>query len=127
MTVSGKQARRSEFDADQPAFVDFRLQVRERTKPLVFWIGAGVSAGAGLPTWASLRTALASSLLGKAETLQEAARTGLYDSVKAIESLPSAWIAFKKLREALGEQSFQSVIRSELSRHTTAPVPELTP
>jgi len=59
------RASRSEenmFDTTQKAYTDFRDIAKERTTPIMAWIGSGLSVAAGGPTWLTLRERLIATL-----------------------------------------------------------------
>ncbi|KAA0250592.1 MAG: hypothetical protein EDX89_22590 [Acidobacteria bacterium] len=112
------------FDLRQSAYEDFRSKVTERTAPLVAWVGAGLSVDAGLPDWRRLHQ------IGLEELKAKQARTdagpdaakleGQYEVARREKSL---WLGFELIERALGPTTFKEVIRRELSRCHSAPVP----
>jgi len=46
------------FDKTQNSYISLRDCVAERTSSILAWVGSGVSADAGLPTWNSLKRSL---------------------------------------------------------------------
>jgi len=63
------------FDTNQDSYKAFQNKVCERTHHLMAWVGSGLSASAGLPTWSLLRDKLCDSLEGKVRTLTQASET----------------------------------------------------
>jgi len=104
------------FDQNQKEFLSLRDQVGERTKRMVVWLGAGMSAGVGMPTWAGLKSILEDSADAKARTLDHAARTRMEKEILVSRRESNPWIAFKMLKELLGHTSYQDEIRRALAQ-----------
>lgn len=113
------------FNTNQPAYRDLRGVVAERTEPLVFWIGAGASANAGLPTWSGLRDSLLSDLKEKARSHTGDAREHFESRHRTISGFDDTWLAFSRLRDALGETTFRACIRRELQPASSVEIPQL--
>ena len=84
----------------QPSYRRFRAVLKERTRPVILWCGAGLSKPAGLPDWNELRKRLLSDLENKAFTFLDDERSHLLGRVAAIEDEPNAWLAFTLLKKA---------------------------
>ncbi len=54
------------FDTSQRPYRELRSLIAEKTNKLVIWIGSGLSAAAGLPTWPELKSHLIDDLREKA-------------------------------------------------------------
>lgn len=109
------------FKTDQPNFITLGQIVAERSRPLVAWMGAGLSAPAGLPSWRKLRDMLCNALRQKAEgSPDKGSMLALLDSAKAQSDF---WISFRILREGLGAMTYQHTIRSALQEADRATVP----
>ena len=59
------------FDKSQSSYVSLRSIIAERTNGVVFWVGSGLSAEAGLPTWDQLKAGLLEELYAKADQLNK--------------------------------------------------------
>ena len=114
------------FDTSQMSYVALRGIIAERTNGVVFWIGSGPSAEAGLPSWSGLKEKLLEALQEKIDNLDhdesESLET-LSRSARIIEEDEDHWRAFARLRESLGRTTWQSCIRELL----TPPVSTETP
>lgn len=111
------------FDASQRAFQQLGQIVASNVRPLVAWVGAGLSRPAGLPTWTGLRKRLTETLEEKVKALDPAEKnpTG---KLQAAREHDNFWIAFRLLREGIGEATYHATIREALE---TAPRAELPP
>src|SRR6266498_3528317 len=107
------------FDITQQAYVDFRAIAKERTTPLVAWIGSGLSVAAGAPTWITLRDRLIAALRAKANAMPDSADQ-LMHKAQAAESAPDLWVAFEIIKKALGQASYRDTVRESLLITTTA-------
>lgn len=111
------------FNKGQPAYESLRNIVAERTNGVVFWIGSGLSRPAGLPTWPELRTALCDALQSKIATLDPGDQADMTRQLTAIRSESNPWVAFKMLRKTLGDTTYSSTIRTQLSVADKATIP----
>jgi hypothetical protein len=57
------------FDKKQPSYLALRDIVSEGTRPIVAWVGAGLSAPAGLPLWGGLKKHLCDALEAKSRSV----------------------------------------------------------
>lgn len=113
------------FDAEQSAHIALRSIVSERTRPLVAWVGSGLSASAGLPTWAALKTTLVEVAQKKVATLSDVAEIKARSAdLNQIASSTDYWLAFQRLETILGSTSFTAAVREALALAPTAQVPE---
>ena len=108
-------SKHSHFDVEQPAYKRFRDIFSERTRGVVAWLGAGCSAGAGMPTWPQLRGLLEEELEAKAKTFAPPDDQKLRRSLEGIRNIPNHWTAFDQLKESLGSATYESVIRPSLT------------
>ncbi len=111
------------FDTGQDSYVAFRNIAAERTDKIVAWVGSGLSADAGLPTWQDLRQALARALLKKASSLDDEGEKELKKACAEIEVISDNWLAFERLKLALGETTFRDTIRELLKAAHTVSIP----
>lgn len=98
------------FNAGQDSYRDLRDIVAERTRPILAWVGSGLSADAGLPTWPRLSEVLIEGLRNKAESFPEQ-RDRLNGVANRAESEGNPWIAFEILRNAMGDTTFRDAVR----------------
>jgi eukaryotic-like serine/threonine-protein kinase len=100
---------------EQPSYIRLRNIFAERTTPIVAWIGAGVSAAGGLPTWPALRHALNEQLAQKNQTFEPIERKRRETERNQIQQETNAWVAFERLRAALGPASYQQAVKQALA------------
>src|SRR5688500_15452182 len=113
------------FNTGQDPYQRLREIVSERTRPLLAWVGSGVSADAGLPTWPALRESLLAGLRNKGGEFRGDDKNRLLDAANQAEQEPNPWIAFQILRTNLGAQSYRDLVRApfdEAHRAATPPV-----
>jgi serine/threonine protein kinase len=111
------------FNTSQPAYQSLRNIVSERTEPVVYWCGAGLSQPAGLPSWATLRQILTDALKRKSETLEDVERQSLVRHAENIDAIADPWLAFERLKETLKEATFNDLVTEALAAaaRVTAP------
>jgi eukaryotic-like serine/threonine-protein kinase len=113
------------FDPEsQDNYAHFRDIVAERTNPIVVWVGSGLSAPAGIPTWNTLRKSLCDTLLNKAKTFAEPDAEALRSAHSQAWYEKNLWVAFKILREALGRTTYAHAVREQLKKGVTAKIPD---
>ncbi|GLX92521.1 protein kinase [Herbidospora sp. NBRC 101105] len=113
------------FDTDQKSYIALRNIISERTRPIIAWVGAGLSVEAGLPSWDGLKELLIEAGRSKARDLtpdDDANR--LRDLLISVEREKSPWVAFQQLEQILGPTTYREVIRDALQPSQNAPTPE---
>ena len=113
------------FDTNQMAYVALRSIIAERTNGVVFWVGSGVSAESGLPTWPEFKEALLKALEDKISNLHGPEIRDLRNAEIRIRGEVNNWRAFEFLRRALGETTWQSLIREILGESATLEPPSV--
>lgn len=111
------------FTRAQPNYGDLRAVVAEGTSPIVVWVGAGLSVDAGLPTWADLRRLLVAAGEQKAAEMDPGDKEPLDAELKAVALNADYWVAFERLKAALGDTTFTATIRSALSTAHDVAIP----
>ena len=111
------------FDSDQTSYVDLRAIIAERANGVVCWVGAGLSAPAGIPSWPELRLALTRALEAKARTLDSAGETKLRSYAENAKKANTHWDAFLILRKGLGETTYEAEIKRAFAPAQTARIP----
>lgn len=105
------------FDPNQDSHIALRKVISERTSPVIAWVGAGLSAPAGLPSWEKLLDDLVDVVRRKHATLATTPKS------KGIEALlyeerrrRNYWLCFQLVHDLLGATSYQAEIRQRLLR-----------
>jgi len=111
------------YNPNDANVLELRALIAERTVPLVVWVGAGLSADAGLPSWSLLRQGLADRGQEKASSLEPAAGQALERQLSAIADLQNPWQAFERLEEELGSTTYESHVRSAFIPSLEAEIP----
>lgn len=113
------------FNTDQDPYDALRKIVAEQTRPILAWVGSGVSASAGLPTWPALRQVLIEGLQKKADSVESSEQTRLYAAAERARTEKSAWVAFEILRRHLGSTSFRDLVRGQFADVQRLPTPTI--
>lgn len=111
------------FDASQAAYRALRDIAAERTRNMIAWVGAGLSAAAGLPGWSQLKNNLLKTLQEKAHTLAEDDAKSLEGAARAASAEPNPWTSFQILRKHLGATTYRDSIRDALRSAAVVNVP----
>lgn len=111
------------FDTTQDAYVQFREIARQRTTPVVAWVGSGLSVPAGLPTWPGLRQELIETAKGKVFTLSSDDREQAHARLTIAASSKEPWLAFELLKRVLGQTTYRETVRRVLGGAATASIP----
>ncbi len=106
---------RSAINLGQATYRRLRDVLKERTRPVILWCGAGLSAEVGLPDWNGLKQKLLSDLEEKAHSFDDPERSKILARCATIDDERNGWIAFTQLRRALGPTSFREGVREALT------------
>ena len=112
------------FRNPTPSYERLLDTIHKRPRPIVAWVGAGLSAPAGLPSWKKLREELENELEAMAQATPPR-RAELGGRLGEIRRHNDPWKAFGLLQNALGEATFRASIREKLAPALKVPVPEL--
>lgn len=104
------------------AFINLRSTVATRTRRLLVWCGAGLSAPAGIPTWNALQRRLETALATKLQTMDMPERQRLA-RVASIKKESNPWVAFQRLQGDLGITTFRECVRGALSKSVSVQIP----
>lgn len=107
------------------AFDELQKIITERSRPIVFWTGAGVSSPA-LPSWKSLLQSVIKVAISKAGKITD--NKSLHASIKAADVEPDLWRSFERLSSidtGIGQESFRAAISEALGPSNSAEVPEI--
>ena len=117
------------FDTSQSSYIALRNVIAERTQGIVFWVGSGLSAEAGLPTWSGLKEQLLKSLQEKIDKSDGSADCVEVKNLKKLASLISNeennWRAFEHLKDSLGETTWRARIREILTPSSSVSPPTI--
>jgi len=106
------------------AYKDLRATVAERSRPVIAFIGSGLSAHSGLPSWSALKSELLRELRDKAARAASSTEARkLADEADSIAGMSNSWAAFGRLETALGRTTYQAIIRNNLSPADTLDIP----
>jgi len=113
------------FDKTQNSYISLRDCVAERTSSILAWVGSGVSADAGLPTWNSLKRSLVEALKNKGRSLEPDEAEGIFALASSIEAQKNNWVAFEMLHKGLGKATYVDTIREVFRPTATSQPPAL--
>ena len=111
------------FDKSQSSYTSLRSIIAERTNGVVFWVGSGLSAEAGLPTWDQLKAGLLKELYAKAAQLEDGAKLKI--AARGVSNQANNWIAFDSLSKELGRTTWQEAVKRILAPSVSAPAPQI--
>lgn len=111
----------SAFDSGQPAFQSLAEIIGGKTKPFVYFIGAGLSQQANLPSWKQLRSALEHKATAIVRSLRE--KDSLLLRLDNARKEVDPWAAFEQLRSIMGPAEYRAAIREELSESERCNIP----
>lgn len=106
----------------QEALDQLKAIVATRTRRLVLWTGAGLSAPAGIPNWATLQRRLEARLDEKLRDL-EVNDTLRESRLRAIRQEPNPWVAFQRLQAELGITTYRETIKAAFGKSASVDVP----
>lgn len=99
-----------------------RVEFSERSRPLVFWIGAGLSAPT-MPSWHKVRDALLTSLRENAKALNPNDQKSMLAEYAQIKGTQDIWLQFDRLEKTIGRELFVQRIKELLSPSEKSLVP----
>ena len=111
------------FNVHQPSYERLRVEHAERRRPIVFWVGAGLSQPAGLPSWSGLQAVLQSKALQIAATLPPTEGRKMEAALEQAAREVSLWDTFQILKREMGKTEFREGVREVLGRSRTAEIP----
>src|SRR4051812_23733162 len=108
----------------QPDFEALKVEFSERSKPIVFWTGAGVSAP-DMPSWSALRDELLRVGKDMAMGLRGPDQAAYMGELNAIRATSDLWIQFERMERRLGREPYERIIKAALGPSEKRPVPEV--
>ncbi len=107
------------------AFDELQKIISEKSRPIVFWTGAGVSSPA-LPSWKSLLSSVVRVAVSKAGKITD--NKNLQSTIKAIETEPDLWRSFERIssvENGIGHESFRAIVSEVLGPSNSMEIPEV--
>ncbi|WP_257167303.1 SIR2 family protein [Bradyrhizobium sp. SRS-191] len=114
-----------DFDDKQFAFRRLAAVYAERTQPIVFFVGAGLSAPAGMPNWLQLRDHLTRVGESKFATFDLDQRAKKLADLRSVKQIPTLWAQFSRLEDLIGFATFREAILEKFAPSATLPIPKL--
>lgn len=112
------------FDPNQDAHIALKKVIAERTSPVIAWVGAGLSAPAGLPSWEKLLDDLVDVVRRKHNTLVTTPKSkGLEALLHEERRRRNFWLCFQLVADLLGATSYQAEIRQRLDTASHSEIP----
>lgn len=113
------------FDFSQSSYRALKKIFEERTSPVVAWVGAGMSAPAGLPSWEKLLNDLVALVKRKSSLLTpDDKRLSLENALFEAQKKKNFWLCFQLIEKLLGETTYQAEIRERLDTSSIKKIPE---
>lgn len=109
---------------EQDSYLSLREIVSAKIKPVVAWIGSGLSVPANLPSWGGLKTELIETLRNKAASFGGDEQTSMLNKADQISREKNNWTAFGRLRKELGPATYRQTIERALLPAGSAIPPE---
>lgn len=113
------------FNDAQPAYQRLRTAYAETRRPFVFWIGAGLSQPANLPSWTQLRSTLIAQALETLTTLEKEEADRREDVLTRAGSTDDLWLAFELIKKTMGATEFNAAVRAIFGQADNLPIPHL--
>ncbi len=113
------------YSASQPNLLSLKRVSSERRLPLTFWVGAGASRDAGLPTWLGLRDQLIKEALETLLTLEEQEAASREAKLENAAQVKSLWKAFETIKGVMGEATYREAVRSRFENSEALNIPEI--
>jgi serine/threonine protein kinase len=103
------------IDLKQSSYIELRSIIKERTSSVIFWVGSGISAFEGMPSWDGLKKNLIRALDSKIKISDDNRKKILLKKKNSILKLNNNWICFERLCKALGKTTYRSTIKRRLN------------
>ncbi len=113
------------FSEPTQIYLDLLDEWKSKSRPIVIWAGAGLSAPANLPNWPTLQKKITSEAKEYIVSLSEEQQQEKLLQYKAIQSLDNSWLIFEKLESILGSNNFEAAIKRNLSNALKCEVPKI--
>lgn len=113
------------FNSAQPSFIRLRDHYAERRRPIVFWVGAGLSTDAGLPTWAALREKIINQSIEMISTWEPKAAREAEHKLQIAAAEDNLWNSFQIIKDTVRDTEFRESIKEIFKNSTDQPVPDM--
>ncbi|TSD85895.1 hypothetical protein FFK22_025205 [Mycobacterium sp. KBS0706] len=113
------------FKLSQRTYQRLRTEHAERRRPIAFWIGAGFSAPAGLPTWQKLKDDLIGEALDSLSGLEKDETELKERKLEEIKLNQNYWSSFETIKNIIGRTNFVASIREKIGDVEKIQIPEL--
>jgi eukaryotic-like serine/threonine-protein kinase len=100
-----------------------RVEFSERSRPIVFWTGAGVSAPS-IPSWTGLRDYLLEFMKDRAKSLNPVDQRAQLSEHAQIKATSDLWLGFERLEKAIGREAYVQRIKERLALSEKGPLPQ---
>lgn len=99
-----------------------KVEFSERSRPIIFWTGAGLSMPA-IPSWSGLRDYLLEKIKERAKSLSPQDQRIQHVEYGQIKATADMWLQFERIEKNLGRESYVQRIKECLSISEKSPVP----
>lgn len=99
-----------------------KVEFSERSRPIVFWTGAGLSAPT-LPSWTGLRDQLLSFVKDRAKNLNPTDQARQMAEHSQIKGSTDLWLQFERLENTIGREAYVRRIKEVLAISERAAIP----
>lgn len=113
------------YNQNQPSFSALKSILLEDRRPIVFWLGAGVSFEAGIPGWARLRELLCDAAIERLRGVEGTEGMEAEAAVDYARKQSDLWKAFSTLKLHAGDTTYRDEIRKNIAPKDTTILPEV--
>ncbi len=113
------------FNKNQPSYSTLRDILLEERRPIIFWLGAGVSFDAGIPGWGRLRDLLCEAAMERLRDVEGPEGEEAEAAVELAKVQTDLWRAFSILKQYAGETTYRDEVRKHLEPKDTTLPPEI--
>lgn len=100
-----------------------KVEFSERSRPIVFWTGAGLSAPV-IPSWSGLRDHLLAYLKEHAKSLNPVDQRAQLQVHAQIKDTKDLWLAFERLEKTIGREAYVQRIKECLAPSEKGALPQ---
>ena len=111
------------FNFEQPAYQRLRTAYAERRRPFAFWLGAGFSAPAGLPSWGNLKEKMIDDAVAALADVNDTEAEAAEEALARARELSNYWDSFEEIKSIMGRADFIAGIRASLNISDNIDIP----